>query len=257
MSTDRPSRRWPVHLVTGAGLACLVAGGALLVTGPGPADFGAVPAARPGAGPAGSVPAGVAGPGVAVPGVAVPGGAVPGVPVPGVPRPGDPGPGAGPAGAAAGTPPAPAAVGAVPVELTLPGRGVVAPVVPVGTAPGGAMVIPDPPSTVGWWAPGPLVGGPSGSAVLAGHVDSAEAGIGALAVLREVEPGEEVRVRGADGREVRFAVTARREYRKADLPLDLFTGDGPPGLVLITCGGAFDPATGHYADNVVVHAAPA
>ncbi|MFB9387350.1 class F sortase [Pseudonocardia petroleophila] len=198
-------------MVTGAGLACLVAGGALLLSGPGAPDFGTVPTTGSGA----AVPAG-----------------------------------AGPSAA-------PVVVGAVPVELALPGRGVLAPVVPVGTAPGGALVIPDPPSTVGWWAPGPLVGGASGSAVLAGHVDTAADGLGALAVLREVEPGEEVVVRGADGRELRYAVTARREYRKADLPLDLFDGAGPPGLVLITCGGAFDPATGHYEDNVVVHATPA
>lgn len=202
-----------MHVVTGAGLACLVAGGALLVTGStGPVDIGAVPAVtRP-------------------------------VPTP-------------PAAAPPASDVIP--VGAVPVELSLPGRGVIAPVVPVGTAPGGAMVIPDPPSTVGWWAPGPLVGAPTGAAVLAGHVDSADAGIGALAVLRDVELGEPVLVRGADGRELSYVVTARREYRKADLPLDLFSGDGPPGLVLITCGGAFDPATGHYEDNVVVHAAPA
>lgn len=199
-----------MHVVTGAGLACLVAGGALLVAGAGPVDIGALPAATP------------------------PVAAPPAVP-----------------------PPTPVVVGVVPVELALLGRGVIAPVVPVGTAPGGAMVIPDPPSTVGWWAPGPLVGAPTGAAVLAGHVDSADAGIGALAVLREVELGEPVLVRGADGRELSYVVTARREYRKADLPLDLFTGDGPPGLVLITCGGAFDPATGHYEDNVVVHAAPA
>jgi hypothetical protein len=27
-----------------------------------------------------------------------------------------------------------------------------------------------------------------------------------------------------------------------------------PELRLVTCGGAFDRATGHYVDNVVVHA---
>lgn len=218
-----------MHVVTGAGLACLVAGGAMLAAGAGPVDIGVLP-----------------GPSQPTAGAAVPGAL----------------PGAVPAGRGSGRaafPPAaarPVAVGIVPVELALPGRSVLAPVLPVGTAPGGAMVIPDPPSTVGWWAPGPLVGAPAGAAVLAGHVDSTEAGIGALAVLREVELGEPVLVRGADGRELHYVVTARREYRKADLPPALFTGDGPPGLVLITCGGAFDPATGHYADNVVVHAAP-
>lgn len=146
--------------------------------------------------------------------------------------------------------------GTPPVAVEIPGRAVRAPVVPVGTAVTGAMELPADPRIVGWWSPGPLVGG-RGSAVLAGHVDTAEVGLGALAVLREVEPGEEVVVRGADGRELRYVVAARREFRKADLPAGLFTGDGPPGLVLITCGGDFDRETGHYEDNVVVHAVPA
>ncbi|QJY44881.1 class F sortase [Pseudonocardia broussonetiae] len=205
-SLRRPSlrrpflRRWPVLLAAGAGLACLVAGSALLLSGSGAADVGVVPPVVVSA--------------------------------------------------------LPATPGTTPVTVEIPGRAVRAPVVPVGTAPTGAMELPADPRTVGWWSPGPLVGG-RGSAVLAGHVDTAEAGLGALAVLREVEPGEEVVVRGADGRELRYAVTARREYPKADLPADLFTGDGPPGLVLITCGGDFDRATGHYEDNVVVHAVPA
>lgn len=221
-----PTRRWPAF---GAGVACLVAGAALLLTGPGPAEFGAAPVGARTTG--GAVVAGDRAAAVA-----------------------------SGTGTAAGSPEAgaPAVIGAVPVELALPGRGVRAPVVPVGTTPDGAMVVPDPPSTVGWWAPGPLAGSASGAAVLAGHVDTAQAGPGALAVLREVGPGEEVVVRGADGRELRHVVTARREYRKADLPPALFTGGGPPGgLVLVTCGGAFDPVTGRYEDNVVVHAVPA
>ncbi|GAA2546232.1 class F sortase [Pseudonocardia hydrocarbonoxydans] len=229
-----------MRLVAGAGVACLVAGGALLLTGPGPAGFGPVPGTPVATASTGGSDAAGGWPGS--------GGRPVAAPAPAAPAPGS----AAPASAAR-----PSATALVPVELALPGRGVRAPVVPVGTAPDGTMVIPDPPSTVGWWAPGPLAGGASGPAVLAGHVDTAEAGIGALAVLREVAPGEEVVVRGADGRELRHVVTVRREYRKADLPPDLFTADGPPGLVLITCGGAFDEAAGRYEDNVVVHAVPA
>ena len=33
--------------------------------------------------------------------------------------------------------------------------------------------------------------------------------------------------------------------------------DGPPGLTLITCGGAFDRGVRSYEDNIVVRAAPA
>lgn len=147
--------------------------------------------------------------------------------------------------------------GTVPVELDLPGRGITAPVVQVGTDPAGGLVIPDPPSTVGWWSPSALAGGGTGPTVLAGHVDSRVAGLGALSVLREITVDEPVLVRGADGRTLRYTVAARREYAKADLPQDLFTPGGPPGLVLVTCGGAFDPTTRQYADNVVVFADPA
>ncbi len=146
--------------------------------------------------------------------------------------------------------------GTAPVELALPGRDVRAPVVAVTTGPAGALIVPEPPSTVGWWSPSALAGGGGGTTVIAGHVDSASAGLGALAVLRQVAAGEELVLRGADGREIGYRVTARRQYAKAELPPEVFAAGGPPRLVLITCGGAFDRSTRHYADNVVVFAEP-
>jgi hypothetical protein len=161
------------------------------------------------------------------------------------------------AGASAEAPaPVPPATGTVPLSLTLPARGVTAPVVPVATGPDGALVIPDPPTTVGWWAPGALAGASTGTTVLAGHVDSAAAGLGTFAVLRDVAVGDRVVLRGADGRAPAYRVTARRRLGKAALPADLFATDGPPRLVLITCGGRFDRTTRHYTDNVIVYAEP-
>lgn len=146
--------------------------------------------------------------------------------------------------------------GTVPVTLELPARRVSAPVVPVVTGADGGLVIPDPPSTVGWWSPSALPGGAGGTTVIAGHVDSRSRGLGALAALRTVEAGEPVLLRGADGRQVGYRVVARRQYLKAELPADLFAVGGPPRLVLITCGGAFDRGTRSYSDNVVVYAEP-
>jgi hypothetical protein len=55
---------------------------------------------------------------------------------------------------------------------------------------------------------------------------------------------------------VRYTVAAREIYRKTAIPLDrYFARDGAPRLTLITCGGPFDRATGHYRDNVVITAA--
>jgi hypothetical protein len=76
-------------------------------------------------------------------------------------------------------------------------------------------------------------------------------------VLRDVGVGERVVLAGVDGRTVAYRVTARRELGKAALPADLFATGGPPRLVLVTCGGRFDPATRHYTDNVIVYAEPA
>ncbi|GAY07068.1 class F sortase [Pseudonocardia sp. N23] len=146
------------------------------------------------------------------------------------------------------------APGVVPATVTI--RGVDTPVVPVATAPDGSLTLPEQPTTVGWWSPGALPGSAAGSVVLAGHVDSRVAGLGAFAVLRELEVGERVTVRGADGRDVGYEVVARREYRKAELPSDVFDRGRAARLVLITCGGRFDPATRSYDDNVVVYATP-
>jgi hypothetical protein len=152
--------------------------------------------------------------------------------------------------------PEPAMGGTVPVAVALPGRNVSAPVVPTGTTPDGALVVPDPPTTVGWWSPGALAGATSGTTVLAGHVDSAAAGLGAFAVLRQVGVGERVELRGADGRTLAYRVVARRQLEKAELPADLFAHGGPPRLALITCGGRFDRTTRHYTDNVIVYTEP-
>ena len=148
----------------------------------------------------------------------------------------------------------PAAVPVVPVACRT--RRVSAPVVPTATGPDGALTVPDPPSTVGWWSPGALAGAASGTTVLVGHVDSAASGLGVFAVLRDVAVGERVLLHGADGRLIAYRVTGRRQAGKAALPADLFAPGGPPRLALVTCGGRFDRATRHYTDNVIVYAVP-
>lgn len=150
----------------------------------------------------------------------------------------------------------PARTPVVPAVLELPARGVTAPVDAVGTDPSGGMVIPEQVRTVGWWAPGVLPGGSAGSAVISGHVDSRTQGVGVLSVLPQLAEGEPVLVRDAGGRTAAFRVAARREYGKYDLPRAVFSREGTPQLVLITCGGRFDPAARSYESNIVVYAVP-
>lgn len=210
------AHRWPAAAAI-AGIA--LAGAAIAgyaTTRPSGHDFGTVPAATVTPGPAGRTAPGRRGH-------------------------------AGPAGIA---------VTAIPVRLRIAAIEVNAPVVPVGVAADGTLGIPASPSVLGWWAGGGFPGQASGATVLVGHVDSAASGPGALFRLQQLRPGAAVTVT-AGGRAWHYIVRAVRAYAKAGLPSAAVFGQRvTPRLVIITCGGPFDAATGHYLDNLVIYAVP-
>lgn len=106
---------------------------------------------------------------------------------------------------------------------------------------------------VGWYEYGPTPG-QRGSAVLAGHVDSATQQA-IFYRLHELHRGDTVSVTRADDSTVTFTVDSVVEVPKAHFPTDSVYGDpGYPALRLITCGGRFDRATGHYLANIIVFA---
>ena len=144
------------------------------------------------------------------------------------------------------------AIGAQPRHLTIADIGVDHPVIPVGLEPDGSMEIPENVNEIGWYTRTRVRPGDPGSAVLAGHVDSRAQGRGAFFDLGDLDLGAEIEVTTDAGTQ-RWQVTGRTSYDKTVLPIDeLFTVDGPPRLVLITCGGPFDSDTRHYTENVVV-----
>jgi len=132
-----------------------------------------------------------------------------------------------------------------------------APVVPVGDRGDGQLTLPEDPGTVGWWVGSAPAGDRRASTVLAGHVDSARAGPGALAVLRTLEVGARVVLVDTFGARHSYRLAARRSYPKAALPADVLHGRDAARLVLVTCGGPFDEARHTYRDNLVVYAVPA
>ncbi len=136
----------------------------------------------------------------------------------------------------------------------MPNVGVDAPVVPVAVGGNGELGIPEQPRTLGWWQQGADPNGP-GAVVIAGHVDTAEDGPGALFRLAQAQVGQTLTLDTNLGPH-RYVVTGIEHYAKADLPASTFTTTGPPHLVLITCGGEFNTITRQYADNIVVSAAP-
>ncbi|GAA3601360.1 hypothetical protein GCM10022199_00980 [Marihabitans asiaticum] len=142
-----------------------------------------------------------------------------------------------------------------PTRLAIPALAATLPVTPVGVSEQGAMEIPDDPRTAGWYryGPGP---GEAGATVLTAHVDSRERGPGPLAGLRTLDSGDELTVT-ADGQPHRYRVLEVYTAGKDELDLDaVFRRDGREALHVVTCGGAFDAATGHYEDNVVAVAEP-
>lgn len=162
-----------------------------------------------------------------------------------------------PSGVAATRVPAARVTSAPPSAVAIPAIGVKASVVAVH-AVHGVLGVPGDPLELGWWADGAAAGAPTGTVVLDGHVDSAVSGEGALFDLTRLRVGDTVLVTTTKAQTARFVVTARRRYLKADgLPPDLFRADGPPRLVLITCGGPFDRSARSYLDNIVVFASPA
>ena len=105
----------------------------------------------------------------------------------------------------------------------------------------------------GWYRYSPTPGdiGPS---VIAGHVDSTD-GPAVFYRLRELEKGDTIRVRRADGRLAVFVVDRVQLVRKSRFPTEEVYGPiRYAGLRLITCGGSYDQNRGGYQRNLVVFA---
>ncbi len=147
---------------------------------------------------------------------------------------------------------------APPVNVSLPSIGVdAASVVDVALDENGAVEIPDDVREVGWYRRGPRPG-EDGNAFMTSHVDSRTQGRGVLFDLRRVEPGDPVQVEHEDGTISQWEVVRRERITKGAYPMEqVFRFDGPPGLVIDTCGGEFDPATGSYESIDIIYAVPA
>ena len=142
-----------------------------------------------------------------------------------------------------------------PVKIRIPGIGVNAPVMKVGRDADGTVQVPPlaEHNLTGWYRYGPSPG-QRGPAVILGHVDSAT-GISVFYYLKNMHAGDKVLVTLADGKVAAFAVDGLQRVAKDAFPTASVYGKaGYPSLRLITCGGPFDQATGHYVDNVIVYA---
>jgi Sortase domain len=144
----------------------------------------------------------------------------------------------------------------VPVRLEIARIGVSTRLGRLGREADGTVEVPKGPGkwdTAGWYAGGTRPGDP-GSAVILGHVDS-KSGPAVFYRLRQLRRGDKVEVVRADGSRVRFAVDRVEQFPKERFPTDdVYYPTLRPQLRLVTCGGTFDPVSGHYRANVIAFA---
>lgn len=145
----------------------------------------------------------------------------------------------------------------LPVSVEIPAIGVNSRLLHLGLNADGTVQVPSLRTSAGEaaWYEYSATPGQIGSAVIEGHVDSLQ-GPAVFFRLGALRPGDAVEVTLADGITAVFRVTGVREYAKSRFPAKAIYGAaGFAALRLITCGGAFDYATGHYLGSTVVFAA--
>jgi len=145
-----------------------------------------------------------------------------------------------------------AAVHSVPLQLRIPAIGLSVALTTLGENADGTVQVPPDDRQPGWFRLGPTPG-EVGSAVILGHVDNTS-GPGVFFDLRTLAAGDPVLVDRADGSTVEFVVNSVATYPRDQFPAQRVYGShGSSALQLVTCGGAFDHATGSYLSNIVVY----
>jgi hypothetical protein len=143
-----------------------------------------------------------------------------------------------------------------PVSVSIPAIGVDSKLLHLGLNKDGTLQVPDLSTSANEaaWYQDSVTPGQAGASVIEGHVDSYQ-GPAVFFRLGALKPGNEIDVTLADGITAIFRVTGVREYSKDEYPANIIYGATDyAALRLITCGGDFDAATGHYLSSVVVFA---
>jgi sortase (surface protein transpeptidase) len=145
----------------------------------------------------------------------------------------------------------------VPVQLIIPKIGIDAHIAEAGLDQYGAVAMPFDIYTPAWYEYSPTPGelGPS---VIVGHLDGANYAnlTGIFWRLNELVPGDQITVNREDGSVAKFKVLATKQISRANFPTtEIYGNIKYAGLRVLTCGGNFDPVSGHYDKNTVVFAA--
>ncbi len=155
--------------------------------------------------------------------------------------------------------PSPTAVpsGAPIQRLTIPKYNVDAPIIVLGVDENGVMEAPEDPWDVAWYD---FTGHPGrgSNAVFSGHVDwTFDTGPAGAAFwdLQNLVQGDLIEVALEDGTVYQYSVISRELVDPTTVDVQSIVGPTSTDVVtLITCGGTFNTATGHYTSRTVVRA---
>jgi len=142
-----------------------------------------------------------------------------------------------------------------PDRIAIPAIGLDMAVTALGLAPDGSMALNDRADTAAWYKYGAVPGEREEAALIAAHVSSVVDGVGPFSRLTELRQGDTVTVTMSDGSEQPFTVVKRQRISKETVDYNAITAESAGMLILVTCGGTWDPQTRHYDDNVIVWAA--
>ena len=144
----------------------------------------------------------------------------------------------------------------LPVSVDIPAIGVSSKLLRLGVNSDGTIQVPSLDTRPGQaaWFKYSATPGQIGASVIEGHLDGYH-GPAVFFRLGALRPGDSINVTLADGITAVFRVTGVRQYLKSGFPAKTVYGTtGYAALHLITCGGVFDHATGHYLSSTVVFA---
>lgn len=134
-------------------------------------------------------------------------------------------------------------IGAIGVDSTL---------MALGLRKDGTMEVPPGGFPAGWYTGAPTPG-EMGPAIIAGHIDWK--GPGVFYHLANLRIGDQITITRKDGSKPVFRVARVAKFSKDHFPTKLVYGNlDHAALRLITCGGSFNSASGHYEDNIVAFA---
>lgn len=141
-------------------------------------------------------------------------------------------------------------------QLAIPALGVELAYRPAGLT-NGWLDLSDDPRVGSWYNQTPQPGSPQGTTIIASHVDYGHGrDVAPFGQLYRAEAGQIVTVTDSAGKAWNYKVDSVNVYGRAGIPDAVFTAEGAPRLVMVTCSGKVISGAeqAYYENNLVVGA---